>query len=246
MVWKIILCFLFGYLIGGINSAYIIGKIRGVDIRQKGSNNAGASNATILFGKLIGVFSALFDIAKAFCAFFFAPQIFKGLLFAAEIAGVASILGHIFPAWMKFRGGKGLACLGGVLLAIDWRFFLILLAAELVLCIIVNYICVVPITAAIIIPIAYGLFGKQGVSPLLRHAENGWWGAAILAVATLAILYKHIQNIYRIHHGTELHLSYLWQRDKQAEIDRVRANQARLAAHIEEKEAAKHAAKTSH
>lgn len=246
MIWKIILCFLFGYLIGGINPAYIIGKIRGIDIRQKGSNNAGASNATIVLGKMIGVFSALFDIAKAFCAFFFAPKIFKGIYLAAEIAGVAAILGHIFPVLMKFRGGKGLACLGGVLLAIDWRFFLILLAAELVLCIIVDYICVVPITASIIVPIAYGLFGKQGAAPFLRHADNGWWGAAILAVATIAILYKHAQNIYRIRHGVELHFSYLWRKDKQSEIDRVRANQALFARRLATAEANEEITETSH
>ena len=158
MAWKILLCILFGYLIGGINPSYIIGRLRGFDIRKKGSGNAGASNAVIVMGKAIGIGSAIFDILKATAAYWLALFIFTDLTYAAEIAGVACILGHMFPVYMKFRGGKGLACLGGVLLAMDWRFFLAILATEILLCILVNYICIVPITASIAMPIAYGLF----------------------------------------------------------------------------------------
>ena len=226
MVWKILLCILFGYLIGGINPSYIIGRIKGFDIRQKGSSNAGASNAVITMGKTIGIFSALFDIAKATVCYLVAPLIFGDFAFAAEVAGVACILGHMFPAYMKFKGGKGLACLGGVLLAMDWRFFLLILATEIVICVVCNYICVVPITASILTPIVYGLFGAQGVAPWFYHAENGWWGAAILSIATIAMLYRHIQNIHRIFIGTEMHFNYLWinQERKTAEKERIRQN----------------------
>lgn len=218
------LCFLFGYLIGCINPSYIIGRIRGFDIRKKGSGNAGASNALIVMGKKIAIFSALFDIAKAAVAYLTAPLIFAAVAPAAEIAGVACILGHMFPIFMKFKGGKGLACLGGMLIGIDWRLFLFMITAEILLCLWVDYICIVPITASILIPILYGLFGAKGVAPWLLHASNGWAGAAILFVATAAILYRHVQNIYRISYGGEMHFSYMWSRDKEAEKNRVLEN----------------------
>ena len=239
MVWKIILCILFGYLIGGINPSYIIGRIKGFDIRKKGSGNAGASNALITMGKKVGLISALFDIAKATTCYLVAPLIFKDVALAAEIAGVACMLGHMFPAYMKFKGGKGLACLGGVLIAIDWRLFFAMLAVEILLCLWTDYICVVPISASILIPIFYGLFGTKGVAPWLLHAKNGWLGAGILFIATAAILYRHIQNIHRITYGGEMHFSFMWSKDKDGEKMRVQEN-TRLH---NEKVAAKKAAK---
>ena len=220
----ITLCFLFGYLIGCINPSYIIGRLKGFDIRKKGSGNAGASNALIVMGKKFGLISALFDIAKAACAYLVAPLIFADLATAAEIAGMACILGHMFPVYMKFKGGKGLACLGGVLIGIDWRLFLILITAEILLCLWVDYICIVPITASILIPVLYGLFGTKGVAPWLLHAKNGWAGIGILLVSTAAILYRHIQNIHRISYGGELHFSYMWSHDKETEKNRVLEN----------------------
>lgn len=241
MALKILLCILFGYLIGGINPSYIIGRIRGFDIRKKGSGNAGASNAVIVMGKTVGVLIAIFDILKAATAYWLATLIFTDLTYAAEIAGVACILGHMFPAYMKFKGGKGLACLGGVLLGMDWRFFLAVLATEILLCILVNYICIVPITASIAMPIAYGLFGAQGVAPWFMQAENGWAGAAILSIATVAMLLRHIQNIRRIARGTEMHFSYLWMKEdaKLAERQRIQQNSERYQQKLEEKQKAK-------
>lgn len=219
---KIILCILFGYCIGGVNPSYIVGRLRGFDIRQRGSGNAGASNAVITMGKKVGVASAIFDILKATAAYCFAPLIFKELVFAAEIAGAACILGHIYPAYMKFKGGKGLACLGGVVLGIDWRFFLILLTGAILLALVTDYICSVPIVFSILYPLCYVWFGDSGAG-LFINAHHGWWGAAILGIASLAMLARHIQNIKRIINGTELHFSYLWKKNdkKKEELARI-------------------------
>ena len=97
MAFKIILCAISAYLLGSINPAYIIGKLRGMDIRKNGSKNAGASNALLLLGKFAAIFSAVFDIMKAAAAVWLAPLIFKGVPLVAEIAGVAAIIGHIYP-----------------------------------------------------------------------------------------------------------------------------------------------------
>lgn len=237
MPLKIIVCALSAYLIGCINPAYLIGKLRGMDIRKKGSGNAGASNALILMGKSVAVFSALFDIMKAAVAMWLAPVIFKGVPFIAEIAGVSCTIGHIFPIFMKFQGGKGLACLGGILLAIDWRLLLILLAIEIVVVLLVDYICVVPISAGILIPVLYGVLGDMGLG-WLRRAAGGPVAIGVLCVITVVILMKHIHNLRRIAHGTEMHFSYMWMKDRDAEIARIHENQARWDA-----QKAAHAAK---
>ena len=220
MIVRYILCVLFGYVIGGINPSYIIGRTRGFDIRKKGSGNAGASNAMILMGKKVGVFSAVFDIAKATTAYLCAPLIFRQRVYASVIAGTACIIGHICPAYMKFRGGKGLACIAGVIIGIDWRLFLALLVIEVGLAIVLDYICVIPMTAAVIVPLCYGFFGSGKLGWLL-HAEGGWIGAGILAIASVVILLRHIQNVKRILAGKEMHLSYFWAKNKDAEIARV-------------------------
>ncbi len=208
MAGKLFLCALIGYLVGGINPSYVIAKIKGFDIRKHGSGNAGASNAVITMGKTIGLISALFDIFKAFAAVKLALYFFSEVALAGVVAGVSCILGHIFPILMKFRGGKGLACLGGVVLAFHPMVFLLLLAAELILVLLVDYICIVPITASIAFPIIYNVMAKDLA------------GALILGIATVVILFKHVENLKRIRNGTEAHLSFLWRRGK--EIERLK------------------------
>ena len=206
-VWYMIACVLSGYLVGGINPAYIIGRLKGFDIRARGSGNAGASNAVIVMGKGVGVFSAVFDIAKAFLCVKIAEMVFPQWKLAKVLCGSACILGHIFPPLMRFKGGKGLACLGGVILALDWLMFAVLLAVELIVVLVVDYICVVPITASAAYPFIY----------LLRGGTVA--GALVLGVVAVVIFAKHIENLHRIKEGKEAHFSFLWNRD--AELARL-------------------------
>ena len=199
---KYVLCILIGYLIGAINPSYIIAKLRGFDIREKGSKNAGASNALILFGKVLGIGCALFDIAKATFAIWLCGKLFPELTYSFAVTGVACILGHVFPFYMKFRGGKGLASLGGMILAFDWRVFLIMLASEIVVAVLTDYICFVPLTASAIFPIVYGIMCQDV------------WGALIIALVLPLMLYKHKENLKRIKQKTEMPFSFLWNKDK--------------------------------
>ena len=217
-----ICCGLIGYLIGTINPSYLIAKKRGFDIRTKGSGNAGASNATVVLGKWVGIFSGVFDILKATGVMLLFPLIFGNIPYLAECAGVACIIGHIFPIFMNFKGGKGLACFGGLVLAIDPRLFGLILAAEILLLLLVDYICIVPITAVIIIPIVYGVFGVSGLDWLWR-AAGGWWGAAIIGIASVVMLLRHMQNVKRIIKGKEMRFSYVWmnEEDRKKELIRI-------------------------
>ena len=230
MALKIIATILISYLIGSINPSYILGRLKGVDIRKKGSGNAGASNATIVLGKWVGIFSGVFDILKSTAVMLIFPLIFKDVPLIAEIAGVACIIGHIFPLYMKFKGGKGLACFGGLVLAIDPRLFGLLLTLEIVLLLIVDFICIVPITAVIVVPVIYGIFGSGGLGWLWR-AAGGWWGAAVIAIASLVMLQRHVQNVKRIVKGKELRFSYIWmnEEDKQKELMRISKLEEKLA-----------------
>ena len=113
----VFLSFLLGYAVGMINPSYIIGRIRGFDIRKRGSGNAGGSNALITMGKVIGLLCILFDLAKAALVTWGAARIFPECALSFPAAAVGVVLGHVFPPYMKFRGGKGFACLGGAILA---------------------------------------------------------------------------------------------------------------------------------
>ena len=202
---KYVFCILIGYLIGAINPSYIIAKLRGFDIREKGSKNAGASNALILFGKVLGIGCALFDIAKATFAIWLCGKLFPELTYSFAVTGVACILGHVFPFYMDFKGGKGLACLGGMILAFDCRVFLIMLAAEIIVAIVTDYICFVPLTASAVFPIVYGIMRQDAR------------GALIISLILPLMIYKHKENLKRIKQKTEMPFSFLWKKEKALE-----------------------------
>ena len=153
-----------GYAIGNLNPAYVMGLRRGYDIRKKGSGNAGATNLMILEGKKAGVFVMCFDISKAAVSVAAARKLFPRSTLAGEAAGTACILGHMYPALMRFRGGKGLACLGGVILAFGVNDFLATLFLESLLLMATRYLCLVPITGAVFYPVYHGIERSSSIS----------------------------------------------------------------------------------
>ena len=209
-ILKLLICALIGYLIGTVNPSYIVSRCRGFDIRKKGSGNAGASNAVMVLGKVIGIVCALLDIAKACAAIALTDTLFPELSYGFVVTGAACILGHIFPFYMGFRGGKGLASLGGMILMFQWKIFLIMLALELVLVLVTGYICFVPMTASVAFAILYGVMRKD------------LFGAILLLIVSLVILLKHRENLRRIRLGVEAKISYLWNAEKEQE--RLRRN----------------------
>ncbi|MCM1315796.1 MAG: glycerol-3-phosphate acyltransferase [Muribaculaceae bacterium] len=197
----IVLCSLLGYLIGNINPAYILSRLKGFDIREKGTGNAGASNVTVVMGKKAGVFTALFDIFKAFSAVIIAVRLFPNMEYAEILAGVSCIMGHIFPFIMKFHGGKGLACLGGVILSFNPVVFILMLLAELIFALAVDYICVVAPSGAVIFTLIYAFM------------TGDLTGTSLLTVVSVVIVFKHIENFRRIRNGEETHISFLWKKN---------------------------------
>lgn len=200
-------CVAAGYFIGCINPAFIIGRIKGYDVRSSGSKNAGASNTVIMAGKLAGVLVALLDIFKAALSWRLCQALFPQFALAGILGGVACILGHMFPMFLHFCGGKGLACIGGVVLAYDPATFLIMLAITCVIGFATNYIAIATVSIAAIWPVYYGV-------------TTGFWaGAAVLAVPFVPILLRHMTNFRRIRAGEELRLNFLWKKD--SELERI-------------------------
>lgn len=201
----IIFVILFSYLVGSINLSYIISKAHGYDIREHGSGNAGASNVVIMMGKKMGIIVALVDIFKAYLVVSITMKLFNNDCVMGALAGTSVMLGHIFPFYMGFKGGKGLASLGGTILALDPKLFVVLLTIAIILAIVTNYICVVPTSISIAYAIIYGYTRKSLTSFL------------ILMVAAVVINIRHIENFERIKNGTEAHFSLLWNRKAEAE-----------------------------
>lgn len=190
---KYISIILLGYLLGCSSMAWYLAKLANADLRNGGSGNLGASNAVVLLGWKAGVLTALHDIGKAVLAVLIAKWLLPGSDFAGAAAGVACVLGHIFPFWLKFKGGKGFASFWGMTLALNWRLALVLCAAVIVVTVITDYIVCGTLTTVISVPVYIGF--TQGF-PL----------ALILCIATAVILWKHRENYPRMLNGTELGL----------------------------------------
>lgn len=207
-MWKnVMLCIFIGYALGNINPAYMFAKLKGYDARVDGSGNAGASNAFILAGKTAFFVTAVFDIMKAFAACRICRALFSSPGAAWQIGGVACVLGHMFPVVLHFRGGKGLAALGGIVLSWNWKIFLILLALAALIAYVTNYLCFVAPTMSLLFPAVY--CWKTRFLP----------GVLVLLIPAVPIILKHVENFRRIKNDTEARFSYLW--DKEGELERL-------------------------
>jgi glycerol-3-phosphate acyltransferase PlsY len=182
------------YTLGSSNMAYYISRMKQVDIRKNGSGNLGASNAAVLFGWGPAVLVALHDIGKAFLAVLLAKLVFPQLPFVGAAAGVACVLGHIFPFYLRFKGGKGLASFLGMLIALDWRVALAAAILLVAVTLVTDFIALGTITVSVVGPVGMWIVGSGIVIPL------------ILAVATVVMIFKHSDNIVRIRNKQEIGL----------------------------------------
>jgi len=183
-----------GYLLGCSNLTYFLGRAKGIDARKNGSGNLGASNATVLMGWGAGVAVAFHDGAKAAIAVWLCQFLFPEAPHVGAVAGIASVLGHIFPFYLGFRGGKGLASYVGMTIALDWRVAIGVLILGVIITVVSDYIALATISVATVVPVIMGVLAKS--LPLV----------GILLVGTVVMYFKHIENIKRIRNGTEIGL----------------------------------------
>ena len=190
---KYLLVILISYLLGCSSMAWYLAKAANANLRSSGTGNLGASNAVVLLGWKAGVLTAVHDVGKAALAVLIAGWLLPDSEYIKAAAGVACVLGHIFPFWLKFRGGKGFASFWGMTLALNWKLALVILAAVVVVTIITDYIVCGTLTTIISVPVYIGF-------------TRGWLIALILLIATAVIFVKHWENYPRMLNGTELGL----------------------------------------
>ena len=189
-----ILAVLIGYLVGSISTSLIISKIKKKDLRSGGSNNLGASNTTIMLGWKYGVIVGICDILKGTLVVLLAKWIFPDLTYLPFCAGTAAVLGHIFPFYLKGKGGKGFATYVGIMLGLDWRFFLIMGVGILLITWITDYIALATFTSVTTFPI------------WLFFMCNIPWAFLIPLIASLVVIVKHFENIRRMINKEEIGL----------------------------------------
>ncbi|MBR6553924.1 MAG: glycerol-3-phosphate 1-O-acyltransferase PlsY, partial [Clostridia bacterium] len=188
---NVLLCILLGYLLGSLNPAALIGKIKRFNLRKHGTGNLGATNVLLNFGKGFAAVVMLFDVFKGFAAFHLAAIFCGEFEIAPYLAGAAAILGHIFPFYLHFKGGKGLASFGGFVLAVDPKVFCFLLVTGVIAMLVVNYSVALPYFAGIAFPVFLWILKKS---------------LPVIAVCTSVsglILYKHKGNLKKAMDGTD-------------------------------------------
>lgn len=198
------------YLLGSISFSVIISKkMAGFDVREKGSGNAGTTNVLRSVGKKAAVITLVCDVLKGVVAVLIAllagviiKDLDKALL--VQLAGVFVIIGHTFPVFFKFKGGKGIATSLGVLLIINWQIGLICLVFALLLMALTRMVSVGSIAAAVLFPVLV-LFINQNYIV----AESSNWSYLIFSVViALLVIFNHRTNLKRIFTGTENKLSF--------------------------------------
>lgn len=195
------------YLLGSISFSVIISKkMAGFDVRQKGSGNAGTTNVLRSVGKKAAIFTLILDVLKGVVAILVAyivgkivKDIDKSLL--VQIAGIAVIIGHTFPIFFGFKGGKGIATSLGVLLMTNWNIGLICLVFALVLMALTRIVSLGSIAAAILFPVLIIFM------PSNAYLVEGNYIIYSIILAVL-VIYNHRANVKRLLNGTENKLDF--------------------------------------
>lgn len=219
MIWQLIVITIVAYLIGSINLSIIICKLMGKgDIREHGSGNAGTTNTLRTLGKLPALIVLIFDVLKAVIAIYLGKclitlgQAQNTMIpyndFAMALSSIGVILGHNFPIYYGFKGGKGIATSLGVLLTIEWKIGLVCLVFALVLMLLTRMVSVGSIAAAILYPVLVLVMGTE--------FTNKWIYLAFSLVIALMAVIRHRANIKRIFDGTE---NKLWKTKAEKKAD---------------------------
>ncbi len=204
-----LICILIGYAIGCIQTAYFVGKIFGnIDIREHGSGNAGFTNMTRVLGRKAGIITFLGDILKTVVAILICTGLFKGTgtflsydnatigVLAGLYAGLGVIIGHNWPFYLKFIGGKGIAATLALILCLDVRVAAITFGAGIIVVAITRYISAASLMITLLFPIVMFYFGYPMEVVF------------ICMLVTISAYYKHRGNMERLIKGTERKFSF--------------------------------------
>jgi len=182
-----------GYLLGSIPFGYLLVRaFRGADVRTTGSGNIGATNVART-SPILGLLTLVFDVLKGIAAVGLALTMFPANRTVAFVAALAAISGHVFPVWLRFRGGKGVATGVGSFLLLTPKAILLAMAVFVALMAIFRYVSLASVTAAATLP----------VFALVLHEAPSSAQIVLVATGSALIILKHSQNIRRLWAGVE-------------------------------------------
>ena len=188
MITTFLFAFLFGYLLGSIPFGLLLTRAAGLgDVRKIGSGNIGATNVLRTGNKGLAAATLLLDALKGTAAVLIAGMMEPGF---GLIAGLGAFIGHIFPIWLGFRGGKGVATYLGVLAAVSWQAALVFAGVWLAIAVVLRFSSLAALVAAVVVPVFLWAVGTVDA-------------AVIFAVMSLIVVVKHRANISRLAAGTE-------------------------------------------
>ena len=195
MLLRIIICLAAGYFCGCISTGYIIGRLNHIDIRDYGSGNIGTTNALRTLGKKAGALTFIGDSFKALIPIIIVKLIFKDLEYKQLLGlytGLGVTLGHNYPFWLKFKGGKGIAVMAGVMAAIDplsIPFMIVVFGSVLA---VTKYVSASSLVLAVFIPVWIGIRSAGDIHMIL-----------IACIFTISAFNRHRANIKRLMNGSE-------------------------------------------
>lgn len=181
-----------GYLAGSLSPSALVGRLNKTDVRESGTGNLGATNTMLVLGWGAGIFVMVFDLMKSFLSGKLAQLLFPSLRVAGMLGCIGSMVGHCFPVFHHFRGGKGLATFGGLVIYCGVRYVPIVLAAGLAMMLLFDSTVAFPLTVSALLPLLLYAFGRTG-------AEI-WTAVA----AGLVLVAMHIGNLKKAIAGDEI------------------------------------------
>lgn len=193
---EIIICLVIGYIFGSFCTGYIVGKIKHIDIRKFGSGNSGTTNALRTLGFKAGLITFLGDALKAIIPImlirYYFPTSESNIELLLLYTGLGVVLGHNFPIWLHFKGGKGIAATAGIMLAFDWRFGIAAFVVFMIIVGITRYVSLGSLALSLIFPIGILILYPGQVHMLI-----------VSLIFTVLAYVKHRGNIIRLLNGTE-------------------------------------------
>lgn len=208
-IFPIIFAVVFSYLLGSLNSSITVVRLwKKVDIREYGSKNAGLTNTLRVFGKGPALATLICDLAKGAIAVLATRLVahicgsFDETLAISYVAGIVAMLGHIFPVYYGFKGGKGVLVAGTTLLAIDPITFCIVIPLFIIILYFTRYVSVSSIVAVI----GYPVF--TFITQMLRDVEEYRINTLLAMVICIIVIFMHRTNIQRLKNGTENKFSF--------------------------------------
>lgn len=200
----LLVCIAVGYFLGSLNFALILsGRMYKDDIRNYGSQNAGTTNMMRTYGSKAAGLTILGDALKGIVAVI-VGSFLAGHIYGGYAAAFGCVVGHVFPAYYGFKGGKGVATAAAAILMLDWRVFLIVIAIFLLAVVCTRYISLGSVLAAAVFPLLTFYSYMNGEYVVI----GGWFAFVCSLLMALLVILKHHENLSRLAHGTENKFSF--------------------------------------